>query len=230
MNNLKLVFTLVLLLFASSVVTAQRKSKKKRKRTRAPKVEWILNYKDGSTATGELVGFYTSQTKLNFKNRKTGKKEKIKGDKLKSIVFKSDSEELVFERITYKYLGLRKQVKGKDKFWAAKVAGNDKIEGYVLFTQDASIGSNPHGGGVTHNHYITRSQAIRILPNDYIFYIGMLSTVENDPFDTLESAMNKRLKIYLKDYCPDFASTIENRTYKVEEIEKILEDYASNCK
>lgn len=229
MNNLKLILALVVLLFASSAATAQRKSKKKVKRNRAAKVEWILNYKDGSSATGNLKDFFSSQEKLKFDNATSRKKEKVKSEELESIVYRSGDKELLFERHLYKYFGLRKKIKGKDKIWAAKVAGNEKMEGYLIFTSQTSVGSHPTGGGVMHNSYVGQSLAIRVFPNNYIFHIGTLSVAEKDPLNSIPKAMNKRLKLYIENYCPEFASTIKKRTYEVDEIEKIIEDYSAMC-
>jgi len=191
---------------------------------------WILNFKNGDQLEVDINGFHSADKNIKYKNRETGKKEKVAAKLLKSIVFQNEGDELIFERMRMKsFKGFGKIKAHKELVWVAKLYGTDKMEGYFYIASDSSYSMGALGN-MRQTSHLTSAQAIRVLPENYVFFIG-LSDIEGMGGDrTARILMNRTLKKYLKTYCKDFADKMNKNSYEVTEINKLIDDYTARCK
>jgi len=191
---------------------------------------WTLVYNNGEQVTGEVEGFHSAAEIIKFKNGESRKKEKIKSSDLEKMILNTGDEELVFEKMKWKYFsGLGKVKEPKELAWVAKLYATDKMEAYFFSSSDYNFTANAIGGTMT-THFLTQAQAIRVLPEDYIFYAGVAEFEgAMNGKSAARTMMNNILKRYLKDFCPSFASGLNKKSYETSELQKMIDDYTAAC-
>lgn len=194
-----------------------------------PNEVWILEYNDGTKVEAAVKSFHTSDQKIKYRDIKTNTKEKVSSDELNRIfhIYKKDT--LKFTKMNlHAYKSRGKLFESKRPFWVAKVNGTDKIEGYIYGGQDYSYSYN--SGRANAKFVISETLAIRIVSENYVFSIGLKEVLGNNGKKTANTIMNRNLKKYLADYCPEFAAKITDDTYNTDELNKIIDDYTNQCK
>lgn len=189
----------------------------------------FVEYKNGDLVEAEIKGFHSLDKKIKFKNLATGKKEKVASEDLERIIYYYDGDTLEFRLMTVKALnpfGKLKELKRKG--WVAKLYGTNKIQGYLYCASDYTISMNSFGG-TKHNTFLTSAQAIKLPSEDYVFFIGLTKVEGFGGKRTARILMNKNLKKYLKDFCPEFSDNMNKNSYEPSELEKIIDDYTAAC-
>jgi len=190
----------------------------------------FVEYKNGDRVAAEIKGFHSMDKNIKFKNLETGKKEKVLSEELESITYFASNDTLVFKRVDVKahnHFGKLKKLKRPG--WVAKVYGTEKMEGYLYCDSDYSTSLNPFGN-MRHNEYFTSALAIKIHSEDYVFYIGQTEIEGLGGKRAARRLMNKSIKKYLKNYCPEFAEKMNKNSYEVTELNKMIDEYTARCK
>ncbi len=191
-------------------------------------VKWLVEYSNGTVVDAKVKPFLSSNNVVKFKNLSTNKREKAKAKDLKSITKITQTDTLIYRKMPMQ--SYRAFWKAKDigyLVWVAKVYETDKMEGYVYWAYDFYYTAT---GSVTGTaDAVVDAQAIRVIPEDYVFSIHKEIIAMNGK-KTAQSLMNQTLKKYLANYCPAFAEKIKKRTYEASEMVKIIDDYTAQCK
>ncbi len=187
--------------------------------------EWILNLKDGSSMSVELSEeFVSAFDNVTYRDKETGKKEKIHSSKLLNMHYLINGETLVYEKKYKLAKNYGKNIKRSSyDLWAAKIYETDKME--VLIFMDYFPAA--------HNSYeltFYTKTAFRIKSEDYLIDAGKF-TQDDDivGYKAWSKVMCSTLKKAFKYTCPKFSSTITSKSYFMDEYEKIADDFTKMC-
>ena len=190
----------------------------------------FVEYKNGDRVEADVKGFHSLDKKIKFKNLETGKKEKVLSEELESITYIISNDTLVFKRMKVKAFSAFGKLKDQKRpGWVAKLYGTDKMEGYLYCGSESSVSLNSLGN-TKHYTFFTSAQAIKLSSEDHVFYIGAIKYEGIGGKRTARILMNRKLKKYLKDYCPEFSDKMNKNSYKTSELEKIIDEYTAQCK
>lgn len=173
----------------------------------------ILEYSDGHTAKMLVKTEPPSGKYILAKADEDAKKEKIKSNLLERLIFEVEEEDdVVYEQHSSKLIK-----KVRDKHWMQVV-----INGPVSLYITASSMSMTRGNAMMHTvndvtYYARRTD------EDYATYIGMDFTSGAMGIG-VDKHFRKYAGEYFSDY-PELAERIENKEFKVSDVEKLVEEY-----
>lgn len=196
--------------------------------------QWQIVYNDDYVETGTVHMLGYNDKAIKFEPKGKSNWYKIPSDELKEIILILDGQDTFnFVKMPYKYYGFSKKKMStlKRKAWVTKHYSNDVIEAYWYLTKDTTTKPSGAGGNLVRSYSIW-GQAIRIIPNDYVFNIGTFGIPGNGKLAAAQyqKFMNMHIRNYTKQFCQAFSSSVGKRTYELGELEKVVDDYGAKCK
>jgi len=194
---------------------------------------WFFELNDGKVIEGELTkrGFHSGEKKIDFRNKKTKKKEHIESTDLAKITSVIEGDTTVYTKVKQAYKTKKKFKYYNGLYWATPLYASDKLEAYMTIEKRLSTSQVPGGPRTTKIDYYAALN-FRATSNDYLFLVGPFSQDANsfNSKKAFSKIMSTTLKVALADSCPSFTEGLDKHSYLMHEYEKVVDDYTAKCK
>ncbi len=186
---------------------------------------WLLELKNGQVLDVNLTKrkFASTSTNIQYINKSSGKKEKIKSDQLSTITSIIEGDTLVYKQMKQAEKVRKKLIYRKSLYWAAKIYETKNLEAYFTIESFGEPGSKTLVSSFL-------SVNLKIPSEDYIIFITKYSPNARSSSKVVSRYMMDIVKHNLADFCPKFSAGLNRDSYKSHEYKKLIDDYNAMCK